>query len=51
MPNPVNIALEPAYSGLGQNARTTRGAGILPAAILREVRFRRLKLTALPVMA
>jgi hypothetical protein len=25
--------------GLGQNARTTGGAGILPAAILREASF------------
>ena len=46
-PNAVNFALETAHSGLGQNARTTGGAGILPAAILREVRLGRLKLTVL----
>ena len=34
-------------SGLGQNARTTGGAGILPAAILRDARLKRLKWTAL----
>ena len=36
-------------SGLGQNARTTGGAGILPAAILREARLMRPMLTALDV--
>ena len=36
-------------SGLGQNARTTGGAGILPAAILRDARLKRLKWTALGV--
>ena len=34
-------------SGLGQNARTTGGAGILPAAILRDARLKRLKWTVL----
>ena len=34
-------------SGLGQNARTTGGAGILPAAILRKVRLGRPKWTVL----
>ena len=38
-------------SGLGQNARTTGGAGILPAAILRDARLKRLKWTALRGMA
>jgi hypothetical protein len=48
-PNTVNFALETAQSGLGQNARTTGGAGSLAAASLREVRLGRLKLTALGV--
>jgi hypothetical protein len=34
-------------SGLGQNAQTTGGAGILPAAILRDARLKRRKWTAL----
>ena len=36
-------------SGHGQNARTTGGAGILPAAILREARLGRLMLTVLGI--
>jgi hypothetical protein len=46
-PNTVHFALETAHSGLGQNARTTGGAGILPAAILRDARLKRLKWTVL----
>jgi hypothetical protein len=35
MPNTVHFGPGDGFSGLGQNARTTGGAGILPAAILR----------------
>ena len=49
--NTVNFALEAAHSGLGQNARTTGGAGILPAANLRKVRLGRHKLTVLHALA
>ena len=43
------IAFGCCVNSIGQNARTTGGAGVLPAAILREARLGRIKRTVLGV--